>query len=154
DRKAPRQVADQGTESRRWWDAFWKPSPPRLIDRDEAMLHLLHAEALRRAAPQRRLSAWEAGQAAALVRAAGGWGGPGSRFGASLRLVLFRPPLPEAGPAGGDVPPLSRLALMCQQWYTLDQDDVPPARLYLAVRAARRALAANPDDAQAHLVLG
>jgi tetratricopeptide (TPR) repeat protein len=154
DRKAPRRGVDGGAESRRWWDAFWKPTPPRPIDRDEAMLHLLHAEALRRAAPQRRLTAWEAGHAAALVGAAGGWGGPGGLLDADVRLVLFRPPLPEAGPARADVPPLSRLALMCQQWYTLEQDDVPPARLYLAVRAARRALAANPADAQAHLVLG
>src|SRR5262249_57459312 len=47
-----------------------------------------------------------------------------------------------------------RVALACQQWYALDQDDSPPALLYLAVRAARRALAADPGDAQAHLLLG
>jgi tetratricopeptide (TPR) repeat protein len=135
-------------------DAFWKPAPPRSIDRDEAMLHLLHAEALRRSAPQRRLAAWEAGHAAALVGAAGGWRGAGGLLDADLRLVLLRPPLPEAGLTGGDVQPLTRLALMCQQWYTLDQDDIPPARLFLAIRAARRALAVNPADAQAQLVLG
>src|SRR5207245_7594417 len=33
-------------------------------------------------------------------------------------------------------------------------DDAPPAILYLAIRAARRALAINPDNAQAYLVLG
>jgi tetratricopeptide (TPR) repeat protein len=44
--------------------------------------------------------------------------------------------------------------LRCQQWYALQQDDTPPALLYLAVRAARRAVAVNPEDAQAYLVLG
>jgi hypothetical protein len=34
------------------------------------------------------------------------------------------------------------------------QDAGPPASLYLAVRAARRALAAKPEDARIHLVLG
>jgi tetratricopeptide (TPR) repeat protein len=33
-------------------------------------------------------------------------------------------------------------------------DEGPPADLYLALRAARRALAADPDDAQAYLALG
>src|SRR5262249_55316713 len=32
--------------------------------------------------------------------------------------------------------------------------DAPPASLFLAIRAARRALASNPDDARAHLFLG
>jgi hypothetical protein len=34
------------------------------------------------------------------------------------------------------------------------RDDTPPAALYLAIRAARRALAVNPDDAQTYHVLG
>ena len=34
------------------------------------------------------------------------------------------------------------------------QDDTPPALLYLTVRAARRAVAANSDDAQSYLLLG
>jgi tetratricopeptide (TPR) repeat protein len=41
-----------------------------------------------------------------------------------------------------------------QQQFALHRDDTPPALLYLAVRAARRAIAVNPDDAQAYLVLG
>src|SRR5205807_152233 len=38
--------------------------------------------------------------------------------------------------------------------FVLGEDDVPPALLYLTIRAARRALAVNPSDAQSHLVLG
>jgi tetratricopeptide (TPR) repeat protein len=41
-----------------------------------------------------------------------------------------------------------------QQDFALHRDDTPPSLLYLAVRGARRAIAVNPDDAQAYLVLG
>jgi hypothetical protein len=40
------------------------------------------------------------------------------------------------------------------QSYLLQRDDVPPALLYLTIRAARRALAVKPDDAQVHFILG
>jgi hypothetical protein len=54
-----------------------------------------------------------------------------------------------------DKPPgLVRLALVLQQSYHLERDDTSPALLYLAIRASRRAIVANPGDAQAHLVLG
>ena len=52
------------------------------------------------------------------------------------------------------MPVPERWAIIFQRAYALQQDDVPPALLYLAVRAARRALAVNPNDAQACLVLG
>src|SRR5262249_14770555 len=51
-RKAPRQRPAREPEVRHWWEAFWKPAPPRSIDRDEATHYLFHAEALRRSAPQ------------------------------------------------------------------------------------------------------
>jgi tetratricopeptide (TPR) repeat protein len=38
--------------------------------------------------------------------------------------------------------------------YFKDQDDGPPGILLLAVRAARRAVKENPEDARAHLLLG
>src|SRR5262249_31792982 len=124
------------------------------LDRDEAVLHYLHAEALRRSAPYRQVALWEVRQSAALVGAAGGWSGPGALFDANLRLALLRPPRPRADAAGGGLPALSRLGPACYQLAALEQDDIPPALLYLAIRAARRALAINPHDAQAYLVLG
>ncbi len=150
DKKAPRTPPPAGP-GRHWWDAFWRPAPPPPIDRAEATLHLLHAEALMRSAPYRRLLAWEAGQSAALVASAAGRG-PAALASAPVRGVLLRPPLPD-GP-NFSPPPLSRVALAARQWWELQQDDTPPAPLYLAVRAARRALAARPADARAWLVLG
>ncbi|HZY83432.1 MAG TPA: hypothetical protein VFE78_01265, partial [Gemmataceae bacterium] len=154
DKKAPHERPERAPEPRHWWDAFWRPAPPPTLDRDEAKLLLLHAEALRRSETTiyRRLTAWDGAQTAALVGAAAGWSGPTALLDAELRLALARP-LPETG-AGGGMSPLGRAVLRCLQWYGLRQDDTPPALLYLAVRAARRALAVNPEDAQAYLILG
>jgi hypothetical protein len=44
--------------------------------------------------------------------------------------------------------------LLLLQKFGQQKDEVPPGMLYLAVRAARRALGANPDDAQTYLILG
>src|SRR5262249_19495230 len=52
------------------------------------------------------------------------------------------------------LPKLNQRAIRFQQGFAFRRDDTPPAPLYLAIRAARRALAVNPDDAQAHLALG
>src|SRR5205823_2708648 len=108
----------------------------------------------RRSAPVRHLTAWETTQSAALVGAAGGWTGPGNLLDAHLRLVLLRPPLPEQGTTERPLSPLAPLTLVWQVRFTQLRDDTPPALLYLAIRAARRALARNPEDAQAYLVLG
>lgn len=152
--RAPWAGPMEETRPRRWWDVFWQPAPPRPIERDEAALHLLHAEALRRSAPSRHLAAWEASSSAGLVGAALSWNGPGAFADAHLRLVLLRPPLQDINSTGDSLSDLPQLALTMQQGFTLRRDDTPPALLYLAIRAARRALAANPDDAQAALVLG
>jgi hypothetical protein len=154
DKKAPHKPSDQEPEAREWWDAFWKPFPPRPIDQEEATLHLFHAQAVRRSAPLGHLAAWESGQSAALVSAAGGWEGPGSLLDARLRLTLIRPRLPDPGSGYGTLPVPDQLAHALQQQFTVRRDDTPPALLYLAIRAARRALAVNPNDAQAYLVLG
>jgi tetratricopeptide (TPR) repeat protein len=154
DKRAPRKRPDPEPEPRRWWEAFWQPAPPSTLDGDEATFDWLYAEALRLAPHYERLRAWEASQAAALVTAAGGWKWPGGLFDADLRFVLFQPPLPTEGQKADTQFPLSGVALACQRWYAREQDDSPPALLYLAVRAARRALAVNPEDADAHLALG
>jgi hypothetical protein len=136
---------------RRWWDAFWQPAPPSTGDRDQAAVLLLKAEVLRQAAPVRHLRAWEAAQAAGLAAAAGCWVGPEGAADAAVRLTVFRPPVP--GP-GGALPPITRFTFDCQRLFALARDDAPPGLLYAAVRAARRAVSANPADAVGHLRLG
>lgn len=138
----------------RWWEVFWKPAPPPPADRDEARVLLLKAELLRQAAPRRHVVAWEAGQAAAVVAAAAGrrWiDGPAET---AVRLGVLRPPVPGAAQPGEDLPAVTRELLSLRRNAAPVPDDTPPAVLYLAVRAARRATAANPADASAYLALG
>jgi hypothetical protein len=154
DRWAPRGRPEREPAARPWWEAFWKPAPPRPVERDEAALYLFQAEARRRTAPFRHQAAWEASQSAGLVAAAGGPPGPAGLLDAALRLELLRPQVPPAGSGVEALPALDRQVLALQQAFSRERDDAPPALLYLAVRAARRALAVNPADAQAHLILG
>jgi tetratricopeptide (TPR) repeat protein len=123
------------------------------MDRDEAELYLIHAEAQLLTATYRHLATWEAHQAAAIVGAAGGWRGPGGLANARLRFVLFRPVV-KPGTGLDSLPALSRVAQVSWRHFRLQMDEIPPALLYLAVRAARRAIEANPQDARAYLVLG
>jgi hypothetical protein len=155
DKKAPPEAPDPQAATSSWWDVFWKAAPSRSLDRDEALLHLLHAEALERLMPSRHLSQWENSQAVGLIGAAAAWASPaGALYDAPLRLTLFRPQSPEDGPATGSLSPLDRMAAALQRRYALQREDAPPALYYLAVRAARRAVAANPEDATAYLLLG
>ncbi|HBI43629.1 MAG TPA: hypothetical protein DDY78_12385 [Planctomycetales bacterium] len=156
DKKAPPKPSAGKPEAPPIWDAFWKPSPPRPIDQEEANLRLFHADALLRSVGPRQqaLAGWEAGQTAALVCAAGGWAGPASLFDARVRLTMVLTPPARPDYDLNTIPAPERWAVAYQWEYALQQDDTPPALLYLAVRAARRALAVNPDDAQAYEVLG
>ncbi len=145
------ETAPPAPAARRWWDAFRRPAPPPAGDRDQAAVLLLKAEVMRTTAPQRHLAAWESDQAAALAAAAGGWIGPAGAADAALRLTVFRPPVPPPSEA---LPPITRSVFDCQRLFVLARDDAPPGILYAAVRAARRAVSADPADAGAHLLLG
>jgi tetratricopeptide (TPR) repeat protein len=143
DKRAPRKGPDREPKGRPWWEAFWKPAPRRPADTDEATFYRLYAEALRHSKPlaraedRRRLVAWNGFQALGLLGTAGGWAAPASVLSDSLSRLIVVP---------------SRLDALGV--FKAHFDDTPPALLYLAVRAARRALAVTPDDAQAHFILG
>jgi tetratricopeptide (TPR) repeat protein len=154
DKKAPDRPSANEPEARQWWEAFWKPVPPRPVDQGEATLHATHAEVVRRSAPWRHAVAWESCQFTACVGAAGGWSGPVSLLDAHLRLTLLRPPTAEQGRRFQTLPVFDQMAYGWWMRFARARDDTSPALLYLAVRAARRALAVNPNDAQIHLVLG
>jgi hypothetical protein len=153
-RKAPAEAPERRPEPRPWWEAFWKPVPPRPVDQDEATMYLFQAEACRASAPRRRLDVWERSQLAGLVGAAGTGDGPSALLGMRLRLALVRPLMPQRGARVDTLPLPDLVAVGLQGAYARQQGDIPPALLYLAIRAARRAVAVKPDDAQAYLVLG
>ncbi len=160
-RRAP-ATATGGGHTRRWWEAFWRPAPAAPLDRGEATLHYLHADAVLRSYLPRRRAAWDVSQAVGLVGAAGGWGAPGGLPGvcgcfaadaldAHVRLMLLLAPLTREA---GQEPPLERAALSLHGPFSQERDDVPPELLFLAVRSARRAVAEDPTDAHAYFVLG
>jgi tetratricopeptide (TPR) repeat protein len=172
-KRAPRQSAELTDEEentgfvKRWTASFLKPrrrSQEELqlsrLDRDGAKLHLLHAEALKQTANYGHLALWEQSQAAAFVGAAGNWATwpagalPLRMADSHLHGVLFRPTPMGDGPAGPLFSRLSQTAFWWQNRFTYQRDDTSPALLYLAIRAARRALAINPRDALAYQILG
>lgn len=152
-KKAP-AVSLETPETQPWWHAFWKAAPSRSTDRGEALLHLLHAQALRGQAPMKTLTVWSYSQAAALVAAANTWSFPTALGDAELRLGTLGLQLSADGRQPEQPSPLELLTMGFLQHFRLQRDDVPPALLYLAVRAARRAVAANPEDELAYLLLG
>ncbi|MFL5242265.1 MAG: hypothetical protein ACJ8FY_09170 [Gemmataceae bacterium] len=154
DKKAPGESPEREPEVRPWWEAFWKRAPLRSIDQDKATLHLFHAEALRRSAPFEHKAAWEAVQSVAILGSSANWMSISSLLDARLRLTLLSPLQPVKGLNFASLSSVDQQAYALQQDFAFHRDDTPPALLYLAVRAARRAIAANPDDAQAYLVLG
>lgn len=149
--RAPPARPGREPDPRRWWEAFWKPAPVATGDRDEAAVYLLRAEAERRTAAFRHEGAWYATQAAGLVAAAPGGYGPGALLDIRTRLELGQP---ETTQTGGLAHPLGQLLEVLGPAFRKARGDTSQAALYLAVRAGRRAVAANPLDAQAHAVLG
>ncbi|AMV23966.1 hypothetical protein VT84_06195 [Gemmata sp. SH-PL17] len=136
---------------RRWWDAFWKPAPAsRPAGRDEALVLLEKAEAMLGSAPQRHLSVWVPGQMGGLVGAASGWSTPAGALDATIRGAFVRPPLVRNAPP----PQVAQLALGFEQRFEYDRGSAPVGILYVAARAARRAVAENPNDATAYFALG
>ncbi len=123
-------------------------------------MRLFHAEALRSSVSFRHVIAWAAGELGGLVGAASGWsgctgGGPTALLDAHVRVVLMMPTGPGPDLPAERVPALDRLTIQVFYGRFLSlRDQVPPSLLFLAIRAARRAVAVNPDDAQAYLILG
>ena len=143
---AERLAGDAPPAPRAWWHALWTPIPPRPAHRDEALLLLLKAEADRLTAQERHARAWAGGQFGGLLAAA-----PGAHPAALVpRFGLLVPP---RGP-NGEASEFARVAVAYQAGQAAAAGDAPPEPLYAAVRAARRAVAADPEDASAHLVLG
>ncbi len=116
---------------------------------------LRKADVARRAAPQQHVRVWDSGQIGGLVAAASGWSGTAGAVDLALRLTVINPPPPETGPSGVTVPPrISQTVYELFGGFIAEQGDIPVGVLYTAVRAGRRAVLENPNDANAYLNLG
>jgi hypothetical protein len=137
-----------------WLDPFTRAPRQRSLDRDEAAVYLVAYDAVAPPAWHDRLAAAYSSRAASALGTTGLAGGaPVAALDLTLRLRLA-----GAEPAAEGAPrpptPLDGLAraLFEDEVGRQGRDEV--ALLLLTVRAARRALAADPDDATAYFLLG
>jgi tetratricopeptide (TPR) repeat protein len=133
--RAPPEWPGRGAARRRWWEAFVELPPQDPAERDEAGLYLMCFDAQRPRYRQQSRMAWHSAASAGLAPSLAGSALGGGPLAADL---AFRLTGIEAG----------------WEYYAAAGDDGPPGVLLLAVRAARRALRAAPDDARSYLVLG
>jgi tetratricopeptide (TPR) repeat protein len=130
DKGVPADSAVPAMRPRVWWDGFWQPEPTPSMAADEAELYLRLFRMRGRAEGVRHREVWRITQRLSAIG-----------FGAM-------PVLPTRLWAG-----LDGLG-MYEEAYLAQLDDAPPGYLYAALRAARRGIAAEPNDAQAYLRLG
>jgi hypothetical protein len=146
-------------EARSWWSEWWTPPPPADLDGDAVIVHWTRFVAQGPLFHDHYRHEWEALQGASVAGLAAGPGGPLLNWSlASLRLswtyAVHRigPGEPTVKPAG--VLATDQRAYVLREMHSRQQDSGPPESLYLAVRAARRSLADNPDEPRTHLWLG
>jgi len=136
-----------------WYTALWQAPPRRPVEAQTARMYRLVFNHQQQMYPVRL---WRL----AMVAAAFGAGArhtdpqsPGWLAVSQLALLPLAPADTSALPRVLRELPYLRLARLWLGQY-LGPDMAPPGGLYLAVRAARKALEANPGDAQTHLLLG
>jgi tetratricopeptide (TPR) repeat protein len=118
-----------------WWDPLLPHVVAPSIDRDEAELRLMRFNALRRPTALARDREW----LLAVVTGATAQAAVGDVAGAALRLELL-----------ADTAWSRQLAM----GYRTHADEAPVEHLWAAVRACRRAVAGDPRDGDAYLLLG
>jgi hypothetical protein len=135
------QVPDQPPESRPidrpWYEEIWEAPPRRPLDAFRAQAYLLYYRARINEGNQANMQALLKAQAAGLVGLAAQCLNPLMTYPALVSQKAWVAQM-------GGLQVERQLARM---------DAGPPAALYVALRAARRALVENPNDARLHLDL-
>jgi hypothetical protein len=144
-------------EDRGWADAFFRPTTVPNLGRGEALVYLAHFEAQRPVYLRANQALLENALAMSAVGLAARPGDPPAVLatGCALRCGMMEA---SRRPHGGEqrrVPePIDHFTgQLIARWLT-QRDRGPPESALLAIRAARRAVQENPDDAVAHLLLG
>jgi tetratricopeptide (TPR) repeat protein len=142
----------------RWWEVWWRRRPPTPLDEETAKLHAIRFEAMQ---PQVAFTLSRAWQTAVAAGSVGNALPQGPLPNCLLALnVSWSQTYADLFPLDGQPPARppdrqrDRDAMYARQVYVRGQDVGPPESLYLGVRAARRALAVNPADADAYVQLG
>ena len=132
-------------------DWFRTPRRTQSLHRDQAAMLLLLAESSADSVTFRNGQAWIFEQAAALTASAALQVNPVSAVtDAAVRATYCYPPMPKDGPP----PPITAAINQQFQGAMFAKDDLFAAPAYTAIRAGRRAVADNPTDPLAYLLLG
>jgi tetratricopeptide (TPR) repeat protein len=140
---APAASAEGDPGSQPWWQSFLSGRPFWNPDRAEAALYMMHFQAL--AAPYRMKQLRNAQLAYS------------AQYAQTIALPSFTLAMPSFSGcvnACAAVPSEWCLRSLPLPFLITEWDDGPPASLVLAIRAARRALRVDPNNAQAYVVLG
>jgi hypothetical protein len=137
------------------WDAWWKPAlPSSSLDKETAFLHEVRFQLLTQRHLHDNSRAWQGAVSAGGIALAL----PNGPVPHSLLALSWSATYHDLFPPGASRPsrpPLPRetAALQVRGMYVSGQDAGPTDSLYLGLRAARRALQSNPEDAQTYLAL-
>jgi hypothetical protein len=149
--QVPLEPNPRDPEPRTPWDIYLHGHAPRSPETGTAALCVIKFDLETPSILQDRGRAWPV---ALLAAGVGGQGTNTLASGVTQGLFSGLVATERWASEDGAVLPLAGAARELKQNYRSVQDDAPPELLLLAVRAARRALEVNPDDALAHLALG
>jgi hypothetical protein len=136
------------------WDAWWKPAPPSSLDKETALLQEVRFELLAPRYMYDNSRVWQG-----VVSVSGiGLALPNGPVPNSLLALSWSTTYHDLFPPGAMRPsreplPRERVAVQVRGLFVRTQDAGPVDSLYLGLRAARRALQSNPEDAQTYLML-
>ena len=149
---APRQGIRRDPQLRAWWDCFLWSAADDAGDPDEGISHLVYFEAQCPIYVERNRKVWEIETSAAVLGTIAPHGSVLQPLAGCYPYALLSSSVKP--PPAAAATPLDVLAFQVLSAHMQSSDQGPPGSLLLAIRAARRAVHANPDDALAHLRLG
>jgi tetratricopeptide (TPR) repeat protein len=151
---------EEPSPPRRWWEtyweAWWQPTPPLSSDRDLVGLYEIYYQwAEHPQLVEKGARAWRQGVAAGAIASSLPNGPIPNNLLAWSWCCTYHDLFPDGGLQPVRQPTQAeQLALAAQQSYAINGQFMETPSLYLSVRAARRALTANPDDGLTYFRLG
>jgi hypothetical protein len=151
---APQEWPGREPAPSNWYSGWIKPRQARSADCDEAELFLAYFDAQRLKLQIQHEQEWTALSAALPFSAGLRDSGPTGSAALAVRLAFANALTRNQADSKDQASRLEQFAVTLGRSYVAAEDRGPPTAAYLAIRAARRAIHANPDNARAYLLLG
>lgn len=151
--RAPETWPGRDPKRRTWLDAWKTPAPDDPLNRDESLVWLAHFDSQRETYAESMRRQWTHGLAAGLTGLPAGPSGAMGSLSASLVNAICLTLSPSSQQ---DDRPAAQQSFVSEVSFRFaaHRDEGPVGSIHASIRAARRALAKNPDDAVAYLHLG